>query len=421
MATKKAVIPNTPIREFMESYGSQGTGDAYRSGMLLFLDLTYGKIRKGPKSTKEEFEQYEKLAYRYLHEDRDHADDIVKFVQAMNAVKVPKKIPSNTIKIRQTAVREFLLHYRIALDDIEKREIKKLLPKARRATKYDYMSIDKIQAILPFCDIKIAALLHVLIASGARIGSIMSAKIEKLDLDSKPATLFIWDEKIQMDRTVFLTAECVDVLKKWIRSRDAYLQGAGKSGYRLGINKRVDDGRIFPFDETTARRGYYAALEKAGYGKVDGGTNRKTLNLHRARGFFKGATEKIVGADTSELLLGHIDKYGNAYKDGEEETLRKEYLKCEEALTVSTSVRIKRDMEIQAGEIQHQSTEIELLKAELVELQNDNKILKEALNLEKDDKPSLTLTLPEGMPAAQAQELISMVQAINAKLSQMIK
>jgi hypothetical protein len=66
-----------------------------------------------------------------------------------------------------------------------------------------------------------------------------------------------------------------------------------------------------------------------------------------------------------------------------------------------------------------QATEIEVLRVQIAELKNDNKILRDSLEMQKDDVPKLVMTLPAGIPASEAQSLVQMVQAINTKLQQL--
>ncbi len=52
----------------------------YRAGIYDFLDCMYGKVRKGKKATKKEMKKYEKLADKYFGEERDHFDDMLRFI-----------------------------------------------------------------------------------------------------------------------------------------------------------------------------------------------------------------------------------------------------------------------------------------------------------------------------------------------------
>lgn len=52
---KKTLRARTPLMDFMASQLRIGTPGAHRSGVILFLDSVYGKVRKGKYSSPEEF------------------------------------------------------------------------------------------------------------------------------------------------------------------------------------------------------------------------------------------------------------------------------------------------------------------------------------------------------------------------------
>ena len=279
------MVSRTPITDFLNGCRTKGTAYSYRSGVLLFFDILYGKQRKSDKATMAEFQEYEKLAAKYLKEKRDHSADMIAFIQHMTKEKTPTK----TIKIKVQGVREFFVKHRIVINETEKREIKKVMPlRARRETNFDYMTVDKIQSILPHLDIRLQSLMLCLASSGARIGEILNTNMADLDLDAKPITLFLRDTKTGEPRKVFISQEAGESIKKWYRVRDAYLETAGERSTALRLHKDIrDDKRIFPFERTAVYRAYDRALLKAGLYKKDDRTNRNTLNIHRLRAYFR--------------------------------------------------------------------------------------------------------------------------------------
>src|SRR5208283_4285940 len=118
------MVSKTPITGFLNGCRTKGTAYSYRSGVLLFFDVLYGKQRKSDKATKDEFFEYEKLAARYLNEERDYPTDMITFIQHMTREKTPTK----TIKIKIQGVREFFAKYDITFSEKQKREIKKVTP-----------------------------------------------------------------------------------------------------------------------------------------------------------------------------------------------------------------------------------------------------------------------------------------------------
>ena len=371
------MVSKTPITDFLNGCRTKGTAYSYRSGVLLFFDVLYGKQRKSDKATMAEFQEYEKLAARYLKEKRDHSADMIAFIQHMTTGKTPTK----TIKIKVQGVREFFVKHRIVINETEKREIKKVMPlRARRETNFDYMTVDKIQAILPHLDIRLQSLMLCLASSGARIGELLNTNMADLDLDAKPISLFLRDTKTGEPRKVFISQEAGESIKKWYRVRDAYLETAGERSTALKLHKDVhDDKRIFPFERTAVYRAYDRALLKAGLYKKDDRTNRNTLNIHRLRAFFRETAAPIIGVDAAELLLGHVDEYDDAYRSLSPEKLAAKYLQCEEALTISNNTRIARDLKVQGDELLD-------LRGKVQQLAAENEMLRQA----QDDATKIT-------------------------------
>jgi integrase len=364
-AEQKTERSKTPITDFTNGCRTKGTAYSYRSGVLLFLSVMYQRTRNSRKTSTLEFKEYEKLASQYLTEKRNHAADMIAFIQSMTR----NKTPSKTIKVKVQGVREFFVKHDIEINDKEKREINKVMPRrARRETDYDYLNIDKLQAILPHLDIRMRALTLCLSSSGARIGEVLTAKIPDINLDVKPITLYLRDTKTGNPRRVFISTEAGEAIKKWIRARDAYLKMAGERSSTLRVVKESkEDNRIFPFRKTAAYRAWDRALSKAGLFKRDNKTDRNVLNIHRLRAFFRETTAPIIGIDAAEQLLGHSDQYDDAYRSIPPEKLAQKYLQCQESLTINGNERIKRDIEAQS--------------AELVKIKKENRELRERLEI----------------------------------------
>ncbi|MFA6331687.1 MAG: tyrosine-type recombinase/integrase [Methanoregula sp.] len=366
MVTKRTkTAPSlTPIVDFMTGCRTKGTGYSYRSGILLFLDVMYGAARKGQKSTKAEFEVYEQLASKYLQEKRDHTGDLKKFVQYMTSLKTPSK----TIKVKVQGVREWFIGNHIMIDDFDKREILKVMPrKTKRETNFDYFDYDKIQAMIPHLDIRMQAITLILVSSGARIGEVLHANIYDIRDNRKPVSIFVRDTKTGDSRRIFISTEAHDTLKAWLKSRDDYLKMAGeRSTYYKITDTDIKDDRIFPFQRTSVYRAWERALKKAGLFSKDSKTDRNVLSIHRLRAFFRGKVASVIDADFAELMIGHEDEYGDTYRDKPEEELEQLYLKCQDVLTIKNSGRMRHDLEAQSDELQRIKQENDSLRGRLV-------------------------------------------------------
>jgi integrase len=374
MAAKPATS-KTPIQDFLDGTRTKGTAGAYRGAVLLFLDVMYDTSREGGRCRGDEFEKYEKLAYRYLREKRDHKADLITFVKKMQT----NSAPSKTIKVKMTGVREFFIKYDIVIDDKAKREIKKILPmKFHRETNYEYMTLDKLQTLLPHLDIRLKAMVLCLVSSGCRIGELLTLNINDLKLDENPATFFIRETKTGVPRKAYLTPEAVAALKAWFSVREEYFRNINDPKNPQFKKKSGEDRRVFPFNKAGIYRQYDKALVKSGLYHMDDRTNRNTLNIHRMRAFFRETVAPIIGADAAEMLIGHSDEYENAYRGLSEEKLASLYLQCTEALTVSNNQRIEKDLKVQAAELKEQSNELLTLRAKVQQLAAENEELRKA-------------------------------------------
>lgn len=107
-------------------YPKANTRKVYRAGILDFLDCLYGKIRKGRRATKEEMEEYERLADRYFEEQRDHFDDLLKFIGYMNGK------PPVGAKAKIAGVKEFLSYYGVEFSQRQLKMLSTKMPKGKQ-------------------------------------------------------------------------------------------------------------------------------------------------------------------------------------------------------------------------------------------------------------------------------------------------
>lgn len=111
------------ISEFLELYNGKHTATVYRSGLFVFLDSMYGKQRQNRNATGEERERYEQLMSRYLSDNRDHVNDLMKFAADMGDK------PPLTARPYLSAIKEFLGYNGIELTQRDARRIRTVSPK----------------------------------------------------------------------------------------------------------------------------------------------------------------------------------------------------------------------------------------------------------------------------------------------------
>jgi len=231
------------------------------------------------------------------------------------------------------------------------------------------MTVDKIQSLLPFLDIRLKALVLCLVSSGARINELLSLTIGDLHIDDSPPYAYIRYADTDTNRRVYFTQEAVSALKQWFSVRGEYLKESNECITPQFRRNPASESHVFPFTASSLYRQYDKALLKAGLFRKDDRTKRNVLNIHRLRAFFRVTVSGVVGSDTAELLLGHVDPYGNAYRNLPDQQLGELYLKCEESLTISSNKRIERDIKAQANIINDQERTITELTERLTQVE----------------------------------------------------
>jgi len=113
------------LETFIGQYPKQNTKRSYRAGVYSFIDSIYGDIRSGRIATKEEQDKYEELSARYFTEERNHLDDLVRFINNMNGT------PPATTKLKVVATKEWLNYNDIELSQKDLKTLRKRMPKAK--------------------------------------------------------------------------------------------------------------------------------------------------------------------------------------------------------------------------------------------------------------------------------------------------
>lgn len=369
--TQPPAAPPTPLSDFISKY-RRSTGYVYRSGLLDFLDYVAGQRMRGREATPEDMQKYEAFAAAYLsNKKRDHVLDVVGYARNQSERGVVPK----TAHVRLMAVKEFLLRYRIELDKVSVKDVRRLQPKGGRRTDFEYIDKKILSEILHHLDARGKAFVLVLASSGIRIGEALALSWfdlkcpDRKEYPDKPASIFVRDSKTGFSRTTFITRETEAALKEWHKIYDDYRDFATKRSMNLKSVRKIKrngDNKVFPFTLTSAYAIWDTALKEAGYYNVDEQTKRVKMNIHRLRNFFSVQVASATNTQVSEVLLGHTDKYGGAYTGRPIGQLEEEYKKAEPALTIGTTAQL---LEKHTIELQSIKRENEDLRTKLIELE----------------------------------------------------
>ena len=119
----------------------------------------------------------------------------------------------------------------------------------------------------------------------------------------------------------------------YIKTAAARVKGLHEEGY--AGPKRLDDNRLFPFEDTAYRRGLQTTLERAGLADRCEETGRFMIHPHGLRKFFRTRLAAAAGVDVAEKLMGHEGYLTNAYVRLTEEDLSRAYQEHSHVLRVA--------------------------------------------------------------------------------------
>ena len=185
-----------------------------------------------------------------------------------------------------------------------------------------------------------------LAAGGFRAVEALSVRIKDLDLESKPARVFVRGEytKTKADRTVFLTEEVTQQLTYWLsykyRKRRVCYKGENydhqnneKTITEYRIPDRKENDLVFAVYQNTRMpnpdgiyddiaKSFAKTLDRMGKGeREDGNEGRRQITLHSFRRFVKTTISDLGYSDYSEYFIGHSGSTYWQKKDSEKAEL----------------------------------------------------------------------------------------------------
>jgi integrase len=362
--TQRWEVASTLLQDFINRY-QRTTGYVYRAGLLDFIDFIAGKRMRAREATTEDMAKYEAFISGYIADKkRKHTNDVIGYVRNLRE----RGIVPKTAHVRLAAVKEFLLRQGIVLSEIDKRDVKHLIPRGGRRTNIEHIDRENLSEIIHHFDARGRAWVLVLASSGMRIGEVLSMQWndvtfpDRTKYPDKPVQIFVRDSKTGNSRVAFVTREAEQALLEWKKEVDNYRAFATKRSENLKNDnkvKRNSDDRVFPFSRTSCYAMWNAALEKSGHYNRDPQTKHVRMNIHRLRNFFSVQAAPLATKDVSEMLMGHHDEYEDAYRGQSPAKIEEAYRKAEPALTIGTTT----------PGMERQAEELEALKKENAALQ----------------------------------------------------
>jgi integrase len=324
------------IDAFLRLYPKNSTVTVYRAAIYNFLDLFYGKQRKGKRATRAEMAQYEALAERYFTEGRNYYEDLLSYTTAQaNRPPIPAKAAI-------AGVKEWLGFHGLELTQRELKQLANKRPKGKtgRTAEID-IDVPMLKRILTHMDAKGRALVLVLASSGMRIGEALTVKLDDVRINENPAEIVVRGEtsKTGDQRTVFISTEAREAVQEWLKVRADYLAAAAGKNTGLLRNgqsgeKATEDDRLFPFTDNNVREIWRNTLRRAQLLTKDNGTGLIQMRIHGLRKFFRSQLALSCPVDIVEALMGHEGYLTEAYRRFSKKQMGEYYLKAEHHVTV---------------------------------------------------------------------------------------
>ncbi len=297
--------------------------------------------------------------------------------------KSNNRISPITLKNSVITIKNFLEYSDIDISP-RKFKLKVRLPKVVRKSK-EALSKEDVVDILNACsDIRLKTYVMFLATGGFRAVEALSVRIRDLDLESKPARVFVRGEytKTKTDRIVFLTEEMTQQLASWLaykyRKRRVCHKGQNNDqNYEKTITEyrtpdRNENDLIFAVYQNSRMpnpdgmyddiaKSFAKTLDRMGKGeREDGNEGRRQITLHSFRRFVKTTISDLGYSDFSEYFIGHS---GSAYwqkKDSEKVEI---FRKIEPYLTFLDLVNLER----RGADVQTKVDELEMINQKLRE------------------------------------------------------
>ena len=321
-----------------------------------------------------------------------------------------KNISPNSLKNHIITVKNFFEYSDIDISP-RKFKLKVKLPKIIRKNQEGLSKEDVVDILNACSDIRLKTYVMFLAAGGFRAVEALSVRIKDLELESKPATVFLRGEytKTKADRIVFLTEELTEQLRSWLtykyrkrricRSMMDNKQNVDRrktiTEYRTPDKNENDlifavyQSKKMPYPDyiyDDIAKSFSKTSDRMGKGqREDGNENRRQITLHSFRRFVKTTISDLGYADYSEYFIGHSGSTYWRKKDSEKAEL---FHKIEPYLTFLNDHQLER----QGADIQNKVEELEELNQSLAQR---DKAKDDAITQLSDQLVSLSARLQE--------------------------
>jgi len=245
-------------------------------------------------------------------------------------ISLRDKYQKNTINSRIATVRQLLEYNDVPIIKTKWR-VKVRPPRVEQIDKFA-LNKDLVRKIIVGCQLpRLQTFVHTQAATGMRSTEALSILFKHLDLEKGNVYLRKEFTKTKHARTVFLTREVVEQLKRWIEYRNRERRVIGTNGKVIYKKSKLEsDTPIFSsgrFEKyfsgkrlyTTIATEFAKALDQMGFSEMRDVGDRHKITLHSFKSFVKTTISDLGYQDFSEWFIGH--KHSTYWSKPEKEKL----------------------------------------------------------------------------------------------------
>jgi len=331
------------IADFLDQYQTRGTRYSYQTGVYAFLSYIYNFKRDTNRSQRvaaEDRIQLETFAERYFTDSRNFEKDVIDFSNHCAGNYAP-----TSGRLYLSIVKEFLSFNEVEFTRKQERNIRNKAVDGGPISQEADLTKELIRKILNICDIRLKALLLILITSGMRIGELAALRMSDIEIAKDKSYGIVTLRgvsrtrgsrlKNRHSRITFISKEAVAALEQYYVVREKYIEDSCKRCRGRWQPADLDDGRVFSVRIAALGESFRTALRNGHLFEKDEETGRSTIHFHLFRKYFittmtySGIPEKFV-----DFYAGHLGELDRAYQRQPREKLLEIYLKGEPHLRV---------------------------------------------------------------------------------------
>lgn len=237
-----------------------------------------------------------------------------------------------------SALRNWLNANRYIIDPIELREIKTILPRNVIVTDDDFLTVNKIRAIVSQSDVLLRAFILVACSSGARIGEIISLSTDSIKYSEEDDVYYFKvkysESKSGKPHKYFISHEAYKEVCEYLKIRKQYQdRRVVRSKVSLGLTVENSD-LIFQLHPKSIRGRLVAAVKKAGIYAKDEDSRRATIHPHSFRKFADTVFKEHLGVNMGNELIGHDEGLSTSYRRYDPKAVAEAYKQVEPYVTI---------------------------------------------------------------------------------------